>query len=236
MHSKLQLLLAVVLVSVVVISAGKSHGEGCQTDVLDQSFYGLDAGEQDGVESDGIEENEVKSEDTTTPFSGRGRFRGPPRSRGKGRHSHKGKPWQKPMSPDEKFDFICRAIKTKTNNGPSRRMATKLQAMDPEVREQFQAALALRTAAMSECCVLTDGAQRSQCADNLRDRRYTRVCSGEEPLNIWSLLKGKGGSTQTSETVTKCCELQDAERRSCFLESKQKPFGRFHGKHRRPRD
>jgi len=66
----------------------------------------------------------------------------------------------------------------------------KLRRVEPEMREKFQASLTARTTAMSACCQ-QNGTQGLQCAETVRNQRFTRVCNGEEPLNIWSMLKGK---------------------------------------------
>jgi len=128
----------------------------------------------------------------TTAATGRGRGRPSHRvgSKGKGRHNHRAKAWRKTMTPEEKFQFICRAITMKTNFLQSKKMSMKLRRVEPEMREKFQASLTARTTAMSACCQ-QNGTQGLQCAETVRNQRFTRVCNGEEPLNIWSMLKGK---------------------------------------------
>jgi len=232
----IQLLFVAVFVTVLSAEADKdkSNGEVDSLDVLDKDFYGIETSETDDSDSNSGEEDD-REEETTTPGSSRGRGRPSHRHRGKGRHNHRAKTWRKSMTPEEKFEFICRAIKSKTNFMQSRKMSMKLRRIDPEIKEKFEASFAARTAAMSECCKL-NGTEALQCAENIRSQRFTRVCNGEEPLNIWSLLKGKKNSNHHSEAISTCCELKDEERNACFITNKQKHVGRVHSKVRKPRD
>lgn len=227
------LFLFVAVFAAVLIRAevDKTSGQVESNDVLDQAFYGIDSLETDESDSNSGEEED---DETTTPLPTRGGGRH--RFRGKNhRHNHRAKAWRKTMTPEEKFEFICRAIKSKSNFFQSRKMSMKLRRLEPEAREKFQAAISARTTAMSECCLL-NSTEGIQCAEIIKNQRYTRVCNGEEPLCIWSLLKGRANSNQHSETVSKCCELQDEARNTCFQESKQKKMGQYHGRHRKYRD
>jgi len=228
-----QLLCVAVFVAVVSVQADKPNSDRDSVDVLDKDFYGIE-GSEDSDSDSGEEED---SDETTTPVPTRGRGRPSHRSRGgKGRFSHREKTWRKTMTPEEKMDYICQSIKSKSNFTQSKRMSMKMRRMDPEVKQKFEAALAARTEAMSQCCILT-GTEKTECADNIRSERYNRVCNGEEPLCIWSMLKGKDSSSQKSETVTKCCAFQGEERNSCFLTAKQASFsGKYSRRHRKYKD
>lgn len=228
-----QLLFVVVFVAVLSVEADKAKVEDESVDVLDQAFYGIETSDN-AEESDSDSGEEEDTTTTTGPVRGRGRG-SHGRGRG-GRINHRVKAWRKTMTPDEKFEFVCRAIKSKSSSFRQRKMAIKLRNVDPEVKQKFESALAARTTAMSECCLLGNGTEGIQCAQNIRTERYTRVCNGEEPLCIWSLLKGKGTSTHQSETVTKCCKLQGEERSTCFMAAKPKHFGKFNGRNRKTRD
>jgi len=230
-----QLLFVAVFVAVVTVEADKSNTENESVDVLDQAFYGIESTEND--ETDSGEEDDTE-EDTTTLPPGRSRGGRPSyRHRGRGRHNHRAAKggWRKTMTPEEKFESICRAIKTKSNSfWQSKKMSMKMRRVEPEVREKFQTVMTARNTAMSECCLL-NGTEAIQCADNIRGQHYTRVCNGEEPLCIWSLLKGRKNTNNQSETVTKCCEFQGEERNSCFQSATQKQFGRFSERSRKNR-
>jgi hypothetical protein len=230
----IQLLFVAVFLAVLSVEADKPTGETDSIDFLDKDFYGIE-GNDDTDSDSGEEEDSDETTTTLSPRGGRGRFAHRFRG-GKGRHSQRAKSWRKTMTPDEKLESICQSINSKSTIFQSKKMSMKLRRVDPETKQKVEAYYSARTAAMSECCLL-NGPEKMQCAENIRSERYTRVCNGEEPLCIWSLLKGREGLNQKSETVTKCCEVQGEERNSCFLAAKQKYFaGRFHGRHRKNKD
>jgi hypothetical protein len=128
------------------------------------------------------------------------------------------------MSPEEKLNYVCSKLAEPNNHWISR-FHYKMARLSEEQRARIQGLMSARKDAMSDCCELTDSAQRLQCSDNMREDRYERVCNGVESLCVWAELKGE--SSQSTEITDRCCTSTGTERVSCFNDAKQQYLSRF---------
>jgi hypothetical protein len=204
-----------------------------------ESYLGLDNVAQEEAPEPETEE----AEGATTPDSTGGR-RGGQRGRGshgrRGHRHHHGRPsgnW----TADQKMDFICRAIESPEARGKARDITSRLERLSADVRANLTSALAARKAEMVACCALA-GDARTSCMETLREQRLDRICSGEEPLCIWSAIKQRSSTSSSSSSsssglqisqpiaspISACCDQTGAERASCFSTARRTAWRRRH--------
>jgi len=196
------------LVLVATLFAGLNCGGDLAQDptandseVLEGSFYGIE-----------ITQDEPEAESEVTTRSSRRGGEGHRRHRHRGHHGHHG--FRQNMTAAEKLEKICQTIQSTTPRSHARHMAEKLNRLDPEMKQQITTILTNRKAEMQQCCQLAT-TEREECAANLQQERYERVCNGEEPMCIWAAMKGI--TTPSSDAVLqRCCALEGADRVSCF--------------------
>jgi len=210
-------------------------------DELDVGFYGIDVPDETDSPAEPVsvtdaEEDEVQEDEepTTTPRPTRrggsswergGRGRSNHHSRGHGRHHHRrgGHHWGSNWTSEQKLNFLCNRLESgSSSDWMERKFQHKFSGLTDEQKARVQEVMLARKADMAECCQLTDTEEREQCADNLREMRYERVCNGEEPLQMWAELQGQ--SSQSSEVVDRCCALPGPDRATCFTEAKHLYF------------
>jgi len=222
--------LAVFFLAFVCINADETV-QTTSEDELDVDFYGIDdpEGKEAAVDS---EEPEVGMTTSTAMLSTRGPWSGRRGQHGRhhGRHhgGHSGRQhWggRGNSSPETKLNYICNSLQSESNGDRLARMFEhKFARLSAEQRATLQQAMAARKAAMSTCCQMI-GEERQQCADNMRNERYERVCNGEEALCIWTELKGDASKTAAmSATVARCCASTGEERNTCFTEARAQYF------------
>jgi len=106
----------------------------------------------------------------------------------------------------------------------ARKFERKFSRLSEEQRASIQQIMSGRKAAISTCCQMT-GDERQQCAEEVRNARYERVCNGEEALCIWAEMKGDSRqSAAMSATVERCCASAGQERQTCFTEARSQYF------------
>jgi len=213
MNFILQLLLATTLFAGLYCSSVNKVSNP-ETEVLETNFYGIEDPER-------VEEPEEEVVTTTVSSrrsGGRGRWSNR-KQKQRGEHSHHDRTWnkRKNYTMEEKLEHVCQSLESHRSRSNSRYVSEKVGRLEPSVREQIARVIANRKERMLECCGLVDAA-RMECATNFHKERYNRVCNNEEPLCIWVLMKG--GASQTTATVEKCCAFQDDERVSCFVTAK----------------
>jgi len=125
------------------------------------------------------------------------------------------------------MNYVCSALQSNPSTTAGW-MSQKLARLSPENREALLAVLETRKTAMRACCLL-EGAERTQCVDDMTAERYERVCNNEEPLCIWSSFRqgadqSPNAVTTPSPTVTKCCEFEGTERVQCFNTERANKF------------
>jgi len=217
MRLLLQLLLATALFAGLNCSRGDTEVEvsSPEAEVLESNFYGIEDPER---EAEDTEDDTVST--TSMPSrraGGRGRWNG--RRHGhRGSHSHhnNSRTWSRHRNytDEEKLNHVCQFLLSPRNRSESRHMSEKMSRLEPAVRDQITTVLANRKAAMLECCNMVE-AERLMCATNYHKARYNSVCNNEEPLCVWSLMKGT--TSQSTATVDRCCAFQDDERVNCFV-------------------
>jgi len=146
---------------------------------------------------------------------------------GRGHRGHRGHSSGNWTS-EQKMDHICGALQGPGVSRKERWMAAKLARLAPATRERFTALLAARKTEMLQCCNQT-GSERILCVDTMNRQRYDRVCAGEEPMCIWSVIKGT--EIRSSDTVTSCCASTGEPRYDCFDAARRSYRGR-HGRRR----
>lgn len=204
-----------VLLAICLVAGLRARGDSPpESDDLDVEFFGIDDSDRGIV--DDIEDDANADDDITTPASRPGHGRRHRDRQHKGRHNGRRGPNRWNWTAEQKIGYICNATQSTVSNARIK-FTTKLNRLNSEVREQITSALAVRKEQMAACCQLA-GAQRMQCAHNIRKQRYNRVCNNEEPLCIWSIMKKQSNERLAKSTATKerCCALQDQERYTCF--------------------
>jgi len=209
------------------------------SDELDISFYGIEhtvehpEDDDAPLESEETVETEVEPEtELTTALPTRG-----PWTRGQGRRGHRhhgrhhGGHSRRPhhsggrgsMTPEAKLNYICNSLESGSDR-MARMFQYKMARLTPEQRATAQQMMTARKEAMSECCQMA-AEERQQCAENLRNQRYERVCNGEEALCMWAELKGDSSQTAAmSATVERCCASTGQERYTCFTEARSQHY------------
>jgi hypothetical protein len=205
-----------------------------QADIV-ESYTGLEnVADEESPEPDTEEGEGATTPDSTSTGGRRGhRGRGGHGRRGH-RHHHHDRPngnW----TADQKMDFICRAIESPEAGRKARDITARLERLSDDVRANLTSLLAARKAEMVACCALA-GDARTSCVETLREQRLDRICRGEEPPCIWSLIK-RGSSSSSSSSgrsgrsrsnsgpqisqpiaspISACCDQTGADRANCF--------------------
>jgi hypothetical protein len=232
-------ILAVVFLAAVCIR-GDETIEVSSSDELEISFYGLD--DSEGGET-AVEAEEQEAEPTpefTTAIPTGGPWTGRPGRRGHGHHRrhhgrhHGGQTWggRGNSSPEAKLNYICNSLQSESSSDRmARKFQRKFSRLSEEQRASIQQIMSGRKAAISACCQMT-GDERQQCAEEVRNARYERVCNGEEALCIWTELKGDSRqSAAMSAIVQRCCASAGQERQTCFTEARSQYFRGSHRRH-----
>jgi len=219
-----QLLLATCLVA-GLYATGEASSDDNGSDVLDKGYYGME-------ELPGVDDATIEDEATTTvPRRGQGykhRHHGSGRNNQRRNRNNRGN-W----TSEQKIEHICNAIQSPSNL-QSRHFEGKMSRLSPEIRATLTTHLAARKEEMTACCQL-DVSEKLGCVDNMRKMRYQRICQNEEPMCIWSSIKGQSAERTAQATATKdrCCALQDEERNTCFADVKKNYMRRMRPRSRK---
>jgi len=133
-----------------------------------------------------------------------------------GRH-HRRTHWSGNWTSEEKLNYLCNKLSNPNGDWMSK-FQHKFSRLSDEQKTRVREVMTARQSSTSSCCQLTSTSERQQCVDNLRQQRYERVCSGQEPLCIFAEIMG--ASSQSSATVDRCCALTGQERSTCFTEAR----------------
>jgi len=116
-----------------------------------------------------------------------------------------------------RIEGICQMIQfdmTDRNNPKLQRIRAVMARLPMSRRRAIIGLVSERKRTITACCQ-QDWPEKKTCIHRIQMQRYDRVCAQEEPLYLWSMVRGQ--SSRTNTIMNTCCASTGESRYNCFL-------------------